>query len=432
MGGMISFALNEEQRLLQQTAQRFAVDVLRGGGRAWEQAGGLPAETEEAYFGLGLVALDLPGTDGDGAAPRLIDAVVVQEELSWGDPAAAVGLSGAHLVGHALWELGDAAQRRRLLSPFHGARPARGAVAYSERWKAPQLGFATQAFPCRDGYLLTGVKSYVLNAGRADLTLVFAQLNPDLGWDGFGVFAVEGPPDPARGFCVGARHHLLGLQALHVGELIFDDVLVPAENRLRGEETARRGAARLLGRAQVLTAARQVGLMRAAYEYALEYTQQRQAFGKPVAHFQASAFRLADMLMDVESSRWMVWRAAAEADRGHLDLSLCAQAQVHAGEAAFRVADACLQLLGGAGYIQDMPAEKWLRDTKALGLFGGTAELSQQIIAAAELGHALEQADGRGPAQDVPHGPGVHEAGAPVHRDHPYLLPSCAMQPILT
>lgn len=444
---MISFALDDELRLLQDTARRFASEVLRTGGaerglapckegRAWEHAGALPAEVEQAYWELGLPMLDLPDPD-TGAAPRMVPAVLVQEELAWGDPAAAVCLSQVGWLGYALCELGDEAQRRRLLAPFHEGGRRRGAVAYSEGWKAPPQGFATQAVPSKGGYVLTGVKSYVLHAGRADLTLVFAQVNPDAGWDGFGVFAVAGAPDPARGFCGGARHKLLGLEALHVGELIFDEVLVAEEDRLRGD--ARRGAGRLFARGQLVTAARQVGLMRAAYEYALGYTQERQAFGRPVAHFQANSFRLADMLMDVESSRWLVWQAAASADHGYLDVSLCAQAAVHAGEAAWRVADACVQLLGGAGYIQDFPAEKWLRDTKTLGLFGGSAELCQQVVATGELGHGLEVAH----QPVVPRRPGLFDSaqrgGAPLldglhggRHETPALLPSCGMQPILT
>jgi alkylation response protein AidB-like acyl-CoA dehydrogenase len=133
-----------------------------------------------------------------------------------------------------------------------------------------------------------------------------------------------------------------------------------------------------------------VGLARAAYEFALGYTQERRAFGKPVAHFQSVAFTLADMLMDVDAARWMLWRAAAGVDRGKPDLAAIAAAGVHANEAAWRVADSGVQLLGGAGYVQDYPVEKWLRDTKALALCAPPDALLQQWQARAELGHALD------------------------------------------
>jgi alkylation response protein AidB-like acyl-CoA dehydrogenase len=128
-----------------------------------------------------------------------------------------------------------------------------------------------------------------------------------------------------------------------------------------------------------------VGLARAAYEFALAYAQERKAFGKPIAHFQALAFMLADMAMDVDSARWMVWRAAADLEKGACASTMAAA--VHANEAAFRVADNAVQLLGGAGYIRDYPVEKWMRDTKTLALFGPSSEHAQLALSSAELGH---------------------------------------------
>jgi alkylation response protein AidB-like acyl-CoA dehydrogenase len=134
----------------------------------------------------------------------------------------------------------------------------------------------------------------------------------------------------------------------------------------------------------VINAARQVGLARAAYEFALEYTQDRKAFGKPVAHFQSVAFTLADMAMDVEAARWMVWRAATELEKGTWSSTVAATA--HANEAAWRVADNGVQLLGGAGYVKDYPVEKWLRDTKTLALFAPPSEVAELALAGVELG----------------------------------------------
>jgi acyl-CoA dehydrogenase len=146
-----------------------------------------------------------------------------------------------------------------------------------------------------------------------------------------------------------------------------------------------RGFTRFFARAQLMAAARQVGLARAGYELALSYTQDRVAFGKPVAHFQSVAFDLAEMLMEVESARWLVWCAAAELDAGD-GVVAAARAAVHANQAAWTVADQTVQLLGGAGFIQDFPAEKWLRDTKVLAVLGQVDEASRQAIAGALLG----------------------------------------------
>jgi alkylation response protein AidB-like acyl-CoA dehydrogenase len=185
----------------------------------------------------------------------------------------------------------------------------------------------------------------------------------------------------------GARHDLLGLRTAPAAEVVLDGCQVPEANRLRGGDDFAAGVRRLFGRACLVNAARQVGLARASYEFALEYTQERKAFGKPVAHFQSVAFTLAEMHMDVESARWMVWKAATELERGKH--ATVVAALTHANEAAWRVADNGVQLLGGAGYVRDYPVEKWLRDTKALALLSPPSEVAQLALASVELGHPV-------------------------------------------
>ncbi|MCS6912155.1 MAG: acyl-CoA dehydrogenase family protein [Myxococcales bacterium] len=381
---MISFALDDDQRLLQDTVRRFCREVLREQMRRHEQQGGLLPEVEQAFAELGLIDLEL-----DEGLPHRT-AALVHEELAWGDPGAAVALWTPHLCAGALRELGTPEQQARLLARLRRGpdqRYGRGAVAYAEG--GPGQG-ATVAVPTRGGYVLSGTKRFVLHAPQAELTIVFAQL--DGGCQGMGAFAIAGRPaaDPQGSFRLGQRHELLGLRAAPAGELVLQEHLVPEEDRLRGGDDFCAAARRVFARAQLLTAARQVGLARAAYELALSYTQDRRAFGKPVAHFQAVAFALAEVHMEVESARWLLWQAAAEADAGRLDLALCAGAAAHACEAAFCAADWCVQLLGGAGFMEDFPAEKWLREAKALALVGGTPQLYEQIVAAQVLGQDPE------------------------------------------
>jgi alkylation response protein AidB-like acyl-CoA dehydrogenase len=189
------------------------------------------------------------------------------------------------------------------------------------------------------------------------------------------------------GLRAGAKHALLGLEAVPAYEVVLDGCVVPEEQRLRGGGELVKQTERLFARWMLVTAARQVGLARAAYELALDYTQERKAFGKPVAHFQAIAFALADMATEVEAARWMVWRAASELDAGGWPSTVAAAA--HANEAAWRVADEGVQLLGGAGYVKDHPVEKWLRDTKALALFAPPTEIADLALAGAELGEPV-------------------------------------------
>jgi alkylation response protein AidB-like acyl-CoA dehydrogenase len=195
-----------------------------------------------------------------------------------------------------------------------------------------------------------------------------------------GAFALRG----REGLRAGPRARWLGLRAVRAGALAIDGRRVDEGDRLDCDVARLR---RFFARAWVATAARQVGLARAAYESALAYTQERRAFGKPVAHFQAVSFDLAEMHMEVESARWMVWRAAAELDAAAPSaVASAAKALVHANRAAWRVADDAVQLHGGAGYIQDFPVEKWLRDTKALALVGGSDALAELVVAGVGVG----------------------------------------------
>jgi alkylation response protein AidB-like acyl-CoA dehydrogenase len=382
---MISFALEEDQQMIQGTVRKFAAEVLRPNLRAWERARGVPDEARRRIHELGLGLIEVPESLG-GAGGSMLTAALVHEELAFGDPGAAVALWGPHLVPAALVELGHEAQARRLLARFVESPTALGAVAWSERGAVPLEGFATVAERRDGGFALTGRKAFVVNGGRADVMVVFAQLEPGRGWDGAGAFVVE---KGAPGLAEGARHELLGLETVHAAEVTLDGCFVKDDDRLLVGAEFRENVKRFFARASLMNAARQVGLARAAWEYALAYTQERQAFGKPVAHFQAIAFTLAEMLMDVESARWLLWRAALGSD-GKFDLARVAQAAVHANEAAWRVADHAVQLLGGAGYVQDHPVEKWLRDTKTLALFAPADQLAQLAAAGLALGAPVD------------------------------------------
>jgi len=387
---MINFALDEDQQLIQETVRKFAADVLRPRMRELEKLGAVPDGLRRQFHELGLGLLDAPEAAG-GQGASLVTAALVHEELAFGDPGLAVALWAPHLAGQALLCLGDAAQQTRFLARFADtAGHARlGAVAYAERG-APLDGFHTTAQRRGDRWVLNGRKAFVVNGGIADLHVVFAQLDGTSGWAGAAAFVVEaGNP----GLAAGERHALLGLETVHASEIVLTECEIPDGNRLLGGDDFLRATHRLLARAGLMNAARQVGLARAAYEFALAYTQERQAFGKVIAHFQAIAFTLAEMAMDLESARWMVWRAATELEReGKPTTTSTLEAIAHANEVAWRVADHGVQLLGGAGYVQDYPVEKWLRDTKALALFGLPSECASLGVASAELGHPI--ADG--------------------------------------
>ncbi len=382
---MITFELDSEQTLIQETVHAFAKDELAPALRSAEKAATPPAALRKSHHELGLRHLDLPEAQG-GQGASLVTTVVAEEELGWGDAALALALDNGYAGELAISLLGRAQ---------HAPTPSTvTAIAYAEP-KGPASGFATIARRVDGGYALTGRKSHVLDAPGANRFVVLAQLEGTESWNGAAAFLVERGPANASTLRVGEHQTLLGLSAAQVAELTLEGCRVDEDALLASGDALIAGMRTVLARVGLKNAARQVGLARAAYELALEFTQDRKAFGRPVAHFQANAFTLADMTTEVESARGLVWRAALAFDQmpgllGSEELRFAADAIAQASEVAWRTADRGVQLLGGAGFVQDFPAEKRMRDTKALALVGAPAEWWRLDAAAFHLGHAVD------------------------------------------
>lgn len=355
----ISFALEEEETLLLQTVRRVADNVLRPQLRTIEQ--GVPPAVSKVVADLGLTGLCAAVEDG-GQGARLVTQVVALEELAWGDAGSSLAVCPSETYVALMARLANADERERLLRPVVEGR-VHGAVAYC---RATSEALVVE--PTADGVELSGELPFVLHATSAHFVLV---LTEDAAY----------VTEAGDGVAITATNALLGLDASRPGRIVLQRA---AATRLNDPDLAAKIPAALLA-ATLLQSARQVGLARAAYELALEYTQDRKAFGQPVAHFQAIAFLLADMAMAVDSARWMVWRGADALER-HGAIDLAAGAIVHANEVGFQCADLAVQLLGGAGFIRDFPVEKWLRETKALALCGVPSAWAKDIIASVELG----------------------------------------------
>ena len=395
---MISFQPTEDQKLMAESVAQFARTALRPKIRAFESARELPDDVRKTAHELGLGLVALPESVG-GAGLGLTTAVLLEEEIAWGDPAAPFALAGPGAFGLAVVELGTEEQAKSALAPFTAEDGSRrfGAVAWGEKKpNAGRPGFSTTATKEKDGWRLDGAKAYVLNADRADHFVVFAQVDEDAGWRGVGAFLVA---KDARGLTVTERARTLGLDAASFGGIELSGVVVPDSARLLGSSDFTASLVRFFAKNALLVAARGVGLSRAAFEVTREYVDTRKAFGKPIGHFQAVAFTVADRAMDVDASRGLVWRAAAAWDalaRGEGSendaLLLTAQAIAFTHEAAMRCGDDGVQLHGGAGFMRDYPVEKLMRDAKQLGLCGMTAEQADQLAAAVTLGLPIDPA----------------------------------------
>lgn len=398
---MITFEPTEEQRMMRDTVADFVKSKLRPRVREVEAARALPDDLRDGLVELGLGGLATPEAHG-GAGVSARTAVLVEEELGFGDAGAAYATPGPGHLAHALVELADEAQRARFFAPF-AADPLRvGAVAWSEaRPCRERPGFTTVAKRDGDGgsgWTLSGKKSYVLGAGRAATYVVFAQLDEAAGWDGIGAFVVEAG---AAGLSIGERYATVGLDAAAFGEITLDGVRVAEADRLQGGNDFRLATLRMFARQSLVAAARAVGIARAAFELARAFADERKAFGKPIGHFQSIAFLLADRLMDVDGARGLVWRAAwtldTESERatkktgGPLEVvARCAEAFAEASEVALRCGEDGIQIHGGAGYVRDVIAEKFFRDARQLALLAPSATTSDQLFAALALGAPLD------------------------------------------
>lgn len=391
---MIDFEPSEEQRLVQQSVADFAKTTIAPRLRAAEKARAVPEEVRRLAHEMGLGVMDVPESAG-GQGLGMLTTVLVEEELGAADAAAAFGLAGPGAFGTALVELGTPEQATALLADFAApdAIALYGAVAWSEaKPNRTRAGFTTIARRDGDGYVITGHKAFVGNAALADRFVVFAQVDEDKGWDGIGAFVVR---RDAAGLVIGARHDTLGLDAASFGEIELQGVRVAEDARLLGGGDFTGAALRFFVKRAIVIAARAVGLARFAFELALEHCENRTAFGKPIGHFQAVAFGLSDRHMDVESARWLLWKAAYAWDAKLPEkaaLFAGAQAGAFALEAAMRTADDCVGLHGGSGFIRDLVAEKLMRDAKQLALCSPTAEQLDQIAAAVDLGAPLDPA----------------------------------------
>lgn len=393
---MIDFEPTEDQRLMQDSVVQFAKSALAPRVREFERLRAIPEDVRLLAHEMGLGVLTLPESCG-GQGQGLVTRVLLEEELGSADAAAPFGFGGPGAFGAAVVELGTEAQATSFLSDYSadGGHDRFGAVAWSEPSVNKQReGFITVASPDGDDhYVLTGKKAFVVNALLADRFVVFAQVEPEKGWGGIGAFVVE-KSNP--GLSVGKRHDTLGLDAVSFGEISLEGARVSKDARLEGgKDGFTRATLRFFAKQSLVVGARALGVARFAFDIAREHCDTRKAFGKPIGHFQAVAFTLADRLMDVDSSRWLLWKAARAWDAGLREkdaLHATAQAVALTLEAAMRTTDDCVSLHGGSGFIRDLVAEKLMRDAKQLALCCPTAEQLDQIAAALDLGAPLDPA----------------------------------------
>ncbi len=368
----ISFRLTPEQRELQRLAHEFAERELRPIAHEWDEREAYPPDLLAKAARVGLTSYAIPAEYGGGGADAVTSALI-SEELSWGCAGLAATIQATMFPVRPLLRFGSAVQLDRYLPLLAREEGTLAAIAFTESHAGSDLA-AIRAEARRDGdaYVLTGEKVYITNGGIADLTVVFAKLDGQIT-----AFLVE-RDDP--GVKPGREERKLGLRASYTGSLILDDAQVAAD-RLLGE--GGQGFAIALdffqaSRPQVAAGA--VGVARAAFEHAAEYAREREAFGRPILSRQGVGFKLADMAMQIEAARLLVWRACAALVAGEDAGLLGSYAKAFATDVAMSVTTEAVQVLGGAGIMRDHPVEKWMRDAKVFQIVEGTSEIQRQIV----------------------------------------------------
>ncbi len=369
---MISFGPTEEQAVAREALREFAVKAMRPIARECDEASAIPEAFLQSAWELGLTSTQIPEVFGGAGETRSpVTNALVLEELAYGDASLALAAVAPSLFANALLDHGTDAQRKELLPLFCGERFHAASLALVEPSPAfDVLGMRTKAEPKGDGFVLSGRKSFVPLGDRASHFLVVARSGAGFGFEALDAFVV---PRDAHGLVFSEVEKNLGLRALATTTLTLDRVEVPGSARLGGEKGI--DARRLVNASRAALGAALTGLARAVTEYAIPYAKDRVAFGEAIAKKQAIAFTLADMRIETDAMRHLVWKAASQLEHG-TDATKAAQlARDYAAEECMKIADNGVQVLGGHGFIREHPVEMWYRNARTLGVLEGTVTL---------------------------------------------------------
>jgi short/branched chain acyl-CoA dehydrogenase len=369
--------LTEEEQFFRSTVAKFARERIAPSVREMDDAGVFRKDLLAEFFGLGLMSIEIEEEYG-GQGGSFFQTILAIEELAKVDPSASV-IVDVHntLCNSAIRKWGTERQKQRYLPLM--ARDTLGAYALSEAGSGSDaFALAARAAEESDGYRLTGRKLWITNAAEAGLFVVFATVDPGAGYKGITAFLIErGTP----GFAVGKKEDKLGIRASSTCELILDGCRVPRESVLGEVGKGYKVAIETLNEGRIGIGAQMVGLAAGALEHALAYAKERKQFGKPIADFQGVQFELAEMAVDVEAARLMVYNAARLRDAGLPFLTEAAMAKYLASQVAERVASRAVEVFGGVGFTKDYPVEKLYRDAKIGRIYEGTSNMQRLTIA---------------------------------------------------
>ncbi len=396
-----SMALNDDQVTLRDWVHGFAADVLRPNAHEWDEREETPWPIIEEASKLGIYSVDfLLNAVSD---PTGLSFPLALEELAWGDAGLCMAIMGSSLAVAGIMANGTRDQQMEWIPQCYGSPGDLKLAAFAV--SEPDAGSDVSSLRTRavydaatDEWVLNGTKTWITNGGIANLHVVVASVDPELGARGQASFVV---PEGTPGIAQGQKFSKMGIRASHTAEVVLTDCRVPGRCLLGGKEALDERLARAKSgkrsssQAAMATfestrpgvGAQAVGIARAAYEYALEYAKGRKQFGRAIVENQAIAFKLADMRTRLDAARLLVWRASWMAAT-HVPFTAGegSMSKLFAGEAAVHITEEAIQILGGYGYVREYPVERWHRDAKIYTIFEGTSEIQRLVIARAISG----------------------------------------------
>ena len=373
----MNLELTEEQQLLQKSVREFAAAEIKPIARENDETGKFPRAAFAKAAELGLTGVAMPEEFGGASMDHIAYTIVIEEISKYCASTGAILSVQNSLYCDPIYRYGTDEQKKRLLTPFASGEKI-GCYALTE----PQAGsnaaaLATKAVLKGDKYVVNGTKAWITNGGAADAAIVYVNTHPEKGEKGITALVVE---KGTKGFAVGKEEKKLGINATACSELSFTDCEVPVGNRIGAEGEGYKVALTTLDGGRIGIAAQAVGIAQGAFEAALAYAKERQAFGHPIADFQAIQFMLADMATEIDAARLLVRRAAWKQDSGARFSMEASIAKLFASELATRVTHKAIQIHGGNGYSREYPVERNYRDARITEIYEGTSEIQRLVI----------------------------------------------------
>jgi len=382
-GSAHAFTLDEDQREFREVVRRICEERISPRAAEIDATGEFPHDVRAVLAENGLLGLHIPEAYGGAGADAITFAILIEEVARV--CASSSLIPGVQKLGTMpILLAGSEEQKKAWLPPLASGEELISYCLSEAGSGSDAAGMASTARRDGDSYVLNGTKSWITGASVADAFVVTAKTDPDAGARGISMFYVRAD-DP--GLSIGKKEDKLGIRGSPTCQVHLDDCRIPADRLIGREGEGFKIALRALDHTRLTIGAQAVGIAQGAIDVAREYVTQREQFGKPIGAFQGVSFMLADMAVETEAARNLVYVAAAKADRGDDDLTLfSAYAKLKAGDVAMKVTTDAVQLLGGYGYTKDYPVERFMRDAKITQIYEGTQQIQRVVIARQLLG----------------------------------------------